>query len=120
MLSKKKQGLCSPKNQPSSIKPAKDSSSLRRNYQKHSRKGTKDYQPISKYALINHKFYASAQQSASQTLLYNINSILYGHNCSFSLQLKEAITLSSHAEHLLHYYILSKHRNEANTGRKLI
>lgn len=120
MLSKKKQGLCFSKMQLPSARSPKESSSLRRNFQKHSRKGTKDYEPVSKQALINCKFHASAQQSANQTLLYSINSVLSGHSCSFSLQLREAALIATPAEHLPHYYILSKHRSEGNTGSKLI
>lgn len=120
MLSKKKQGPCSSKAQLPAAKSGREGSFLRRNFQKHSRKGTKDYEAPIKHSLINHKFYASAQQSANQAILCSVNSALSGYSCCFSLQLREVTVLATPAEHLLYYYILSKHRSEANAGRRLI
>lgn len=120
MLGKKKQGLCASKNQLPAAKSGREGGSLRKNFQKHSRKGTKDYEPISKLALLNHKLYASAQQFANQALLWSINSVLCGYSCSFSLQLREATLLANADERLQHYFVLSKHRSEANAGRRLI
>lgn len=120
MLSKKKQGPSSSKTQLSAAKSGREGNSLRRNFQKHSRKGTKDYEAPSLLSLINHKFYASAQQSANQAILFSVNSALSGYSCCFSLQLREAAVFASPAEHLQHYYILGKHRSEANAARRLI
>lgn len=50
----------------------------RKSYQKHSRKGTKDYEPFNLHKFINLKFYASACESSNRNLLYSMNSIFYG------------------------------------------
>lgn len=62
MLSKKKPGLPSSKNQQSNSKLSSDNKhSVRKSYQKHSRKGTKDYDAIDFQVLINHRLYSSAR-----------------------------------------------------------
>lgn len=95
MQLKKKQILCSSKSSQSNNKFSNDKHLSRKSYQKHSRKGTKDYEALNLYSLINSKYILSARESSNRNLLYKINSILHGnlpshlgYNTEFSLNLK--------------------------------
>jgi hypothetical protein len=63
MLIKKKTGVLQSKHHHSTSKLASDGkNTVRKSYQKHSRKGTKDYEPINLGSLINARLYASARE----------------------------------------------------------
>jgi hypothetical protein len=119
MLVKKKPALLPSKPHQSNSKLSSDNKqSVRKSYQKHSRKGTKDYEPIDLQSFINTRLNASAREVINHNLLSNINSIIYGKTAfdlgyptTFCLQLKEAIAISNATEQLNNYFILNKHRN---------
>ena len=79
MSLKKKQVLCSPRsNQTGSKIGSENRYSVRKSYQKHSKKGTKDYKPIKLQNFLNLKYYNSARQTSDRTLSFSINNVILG------------------------------------------
>lgn len=79
MSSKKKQTPFSPR---TALIPSKGITdikpTIRKSYQKHSRRGTKDYEAFDPGRLINIKYYTSAKESADRSLAFAINGMIVG------------------------------------------
>ena len=79
MSSKKKQTPFSPRTAIIASKGTTDiKPTIRKSYQKHSRRGTKDYEAFDPGRLINIKYLTSAKESADRSLGFAINSMILG------------------------------------------
>jgi hypothetical protein len=79
MSSKKKQIAFSPRTAIVTQKGITDTKHpIRKSYQKHSRRGTKDYEAFDPGRLLNIKYLTSAKESSERSLLFAMNSMIMG------------------------------------------